>query len=141
MRNVAILGAGSWGTALAVHLERAGREVHLWARDSEVAGNLARTRVNTTYLPGISVPERVRVTDSLQTALREVDLVVSAIRSHGCRDVMRKARPYLYPRATIVSATKGIESGTLRRMSEVIGEEIGASHPVVVLSGPSFAIE
>jgi glycerol-3-phosphate dehydrogenase (NAD(P)+) len=81
------------------------------------------------------------VTDALEPALDGIDVVVSAIPSHGCRAVMRAAAPHLRAHATIVSATKGLESETLLRMSEVIGHELGTERPVVVLSGPSFAIE
>jgi glycerol-3-phosphate dehydrogenase (NAD(P)+) len=97
--------------------------------------------VNPTYLPNVSIPENVCVTHALDAAVREVDLLVVAIPTLGCRAVMRLAAPYVRPRATIVSATKGLEAETLHRMSEVIGEELGADRPVVVLSGPSFAVE
>src|SRR5206468_891049 len=83
----------------------------------------------------------VTVTDALSGALAESDLVVSAIPSHGCRAVLHAAARELTPRAVIVSATKGLEGDTLLRMSEVIAHETGGAHPVVVLSGPSFALE
>jgi glycerol-3-phosphate dehydrogenase (NAD(P)+) len=83
----------------------------------------------------------VTVTHDLRLALGEADLVVSAIPSHGCRDVVRRAAPFLAPRAVIVSATKGLEADTMRRMSEIIEQETDAAHPVVVLSGPTFAVE
>jgi glycerol-3-phosphate dehydrogenase (NAD(P)+) len=89
----------------------------------------------------VSLPDSVSVTSSLESAVAKTDLVVSAIPSHGCRAVIRAAAPYLRPRATIVSATKGLESGTLLRMSEVIAQELGDDRAVVVLSGPSFASE
>jgi glycerol-3-phosphate dehydrogenase (NAD(P)+) len=141
MRTVAVLGAGSWGTALAVHLGRIGHEVRLWARDERLAAEIASCRANPVYLEDVLLPEGVVVTDALGAALRGADVVVSAIPSHGCRSVIRAARPHLAPHSTIVSATKGLETETLHRMSEVIGEEVGSGHPVVVLSGPSFAIE
>jgi glycerol-3-phosphate dehydrogenase (NAD(P)+) len=140
-QRVAVLGAGSWGTALAVHLGRIGHTVRLWARDAAVAEDIARRRANAVYLPDVLLPDSVAVTDSIEWALAEAGLVVSAIPSHGCRAVVRAARPHLDPRATIVSATKGLEAGTYLRMSEVIAQEVGADRPVVVLSGPSFAIE
>jgi glycerol-3-phosphate dehydrogenase (NAD(P)+) len=141
MRRITVLGAGSWGTALAVHLARRGHEVRLWARDAALASEVGRHRVNAGYLPGIALPDAVLVTDALADALDDIDLIVSAIPSHGCRAVMRQAEPHLRLNATIVSATKGIEPDTLLRMSEVIREEVGPDHPVVVLSGPSFAVE
>lgn len=141
MRTVAVLGAGSWGTALAVHLGRIGHQVRLWAREPATAAAISSRRANAVYLPDVTLPSVVDVTDSLQSALCDTDVVVSAIPTQGVRTVMRNARPHLRPGATIVSATKGLESGTLRRMSEVICEELGPDRPVVVLSGPSFAVE
>jgi glycerol-3-phosphate dehydrogenase (NAD(P)+) len=140
-RSVTVLGAGSWGTALAVHLARVGHEVRLWARDAAFAAEVQRRRANAVYLGDVSLPTSVTVTPSLELALRRCDLIVSAIPSHGCRAVMRAAAPYIAPRATIVSATKGLEGDTLLRMSEVIAQELGTLRPVVVLSGPSFASE
>jgi glycerol-3-phosphate dehydrogenase (NAD(P)+) len=102
---------------------------------------MARRRANAVYLPEIAFPTGVSVTDSLEQALSGSDLVVSAIPSHGCRTVMRAARPHVRSGATMVSATKGLETDSLLRMSEVIHQEIGVGHAVVVLSGPSFAME
>jgi glycerol-3-phosphate dehydrogenase (NAD(P)+) len=141
MRRVAVLGAGSWGTALAVHLGRVGHDVRLWARDPSLALEIAERRANAVYLPDISLPDSVMVTDAIGEALFDTELIVSAIPSHGCRTVMRTAAPFISTRATIVSATKGLESDTLLRMSEVIAAELGSGPAIVVLSGPSFAIE
>jgi len=141
MQTIAVLGAGSWGTAIAVHLGRLGHDVHLWARDARLVADIAARRANAVYLPDVMLPATVGVTGSLAEALSGVDIVVSAIPSHGCRAVMRAAVPYLREHATVVSATKGLEPETLLRMSEVIGAESGPGHAVVVLSGPSFASE
>jgi len=141
IRTVAVLGAGSWGTSLAVHLSRVGHDVRLWARDPALVDDMEARRANAVYLPDVTLPESVSVTASLEVALDATDLVVSAIPSHGCRAVMRAAAPYMAPSATIVSTTKGLEADTLRRMSEVIAQELGPRRPVVVLSGPSFASE
>jgi glycerol-3-phosphate dehydrogenase (NAD(P)+) len=140
-RTVTVLGAGSWGTALAVHLGRVGHDVRLWARDPSLATEMSLRRANAVYLPDIHLPDAVAVTHGLDVALDGAELVISAIPSHGCRAVIRKAAPFLAPRAVIVSATKGIEAGTMLRMSEVIADEAGDAHRVVVLSGPSFASE
>jgi glycerol-3-phosphate dehydrogenase (NAD(P)+) len=141
MRTVTVLGAGSWGTALAVHLGRVGHDVRLWARDQSLVADIAARRANAVYLPDIHLPETVSVTHAMDDALRGAELVVSAVPSHGCRGVMHDAAPFLAARAVIVSATKGLESGSMLRMSEVVAQEAGPGHPVVVLSGPSFAIE
>jgi len=141
MRAIAVLGAGSWGTALAVHLGRLGHTVRLWARDRSLVDDMRARGANQTYLPDIMLPHGVTVTDAIDEALDRTDLIVSAIPSHGCRAVIRAGASYVAPSATIVSATKGLEADTLLRMSEVIAQELGPRRPVVVLSGPSFAIE
>jgi len=139
--HVAILGAGSWGTALAVHCARVGHNIRLWGRDAAFVDELDRLRENTRYLPSVQLPERVQVTSSLQRALDGASVVVAAVPSHGMRDVVRSAAAHLARQAVIVSGTKGLERESLDRMSQVIAEETGDRHPVVVLSGPSFAIE
>jgi glycerol-3-phosphate dehydrogenase (NAD(P)+) len=141
MTSVAVLGAGSWGTALAVHLSRVGHDVRLWARDQALADDMSAHRVNHVYLPDVTLPATVFVTNDLERALDGTALVICAVPSHGCRAVLRRATPHLVGHATLVSATKGLEADTHRRVSEVITEEVGLQHPVVVLSGPSFAGE
>lgn len=141
MSAAAVLGAGSWGTALAIHLARAGRPVRLWARDAALAARIERTRENAAYLPGIGLADEIAVHPSLERALAGAAFVVAAVPSHGLREVMRCAAPMLDSRTIIVSATKGLEVGSLRRMSQLVVEETGGRHPVVVLSGPSFALE
>src|SRR4051812_29912687 len=141
MNRIAILGAGSWGTALAIHLARAGRNVRLWARDAELAEAMAATRTNPRYLYGLSLPPDVEPTSCLESALRDAQFVVVAVPSHGLRSVVRQASRSIGPQTIIVSATKGLETESLQRMSQVIEEETAARCPVVVLSGPSFAAE
>lgn len=140
-RSVAVLGAGSWGTALAVHLGRIGHDVMLWARDPALAEDMRSRRANAVYLPDVTFPAAVTVADELADALRGAHLVVSAIPSHGCRAVIRRASASIPAGAVLVSATKGLEAGTMLRMSEVVAQETASAHPVVVLSGPSFASE
>lgn len=141
MSVIGILGAGSWGTALAVHLGRLGHDVRLWARDPSLVHDMRVRRANAVYLPDVTLPATLWVTNVIEQAVSSTGLVVSAVPSHGCRAAMRAAAPYITSTATIVSATKGLEAGTLLRMSEVIVQELGPGRPVVVLSGPSFAIE
>jgi glycerol-3-phosphate dehydrogenase (NAD(P)+) len=141
MKRIAVLGAGSWGTALSVHLARVGHDVSLWARDRALVEELRSRRANAVYLPDVVLPPRIAVTSDLAAALHGVDLIVSAIPSHGCRSVIRAAVPHASDTAVFVSATKGLEEASLLRMSEVIAQEVGERRPVVVLSGPSFAVE
>jgi glycerol-3-phosphate dehydrogenase (NAD(P)+) len=138
---IAILGAGSWGTALAVHAAREGREVRLWARDEAVVDAIGRTRRNPRYLSDVSLPDDVRATSSLDSALSGADFVVVAVPTHAVRSVMRAAAPILERRAVLVSAAKGLETESLQRMSQVVASETADRHAVVVLSGPSFAAE
>jgi glycerol-3-phosphate dehydrogenase (NAD(P)+) len=141
MREIAVIGSGSWGTALAVHLSRVGHGVRLWAREPEVVAGMRADRVNQVFLPGIHLADTVRPCDTVEEAVAGVDLIVVVTPSHGTRGVMRAAAPAIGAAATIVSATKGLEVETLQRPSEVIAEELGPGRPVVVLSGPSFARE
>jgi glycerol-3-phosphate dehydrogenase (NAD(P)+) len=139
--RAAVLGAGSWGTALGVHLGRVGHDVTLWGRHDALIEEMAARRANPTYLPDVTFPESLRVTSDMGAALAGARYVVVAVPSHGFRGVMAIARRHLPAGAILVSATKGLEAGSLMRMSEVMREEAGADHPVVVLSGPSFASE
>jgi glycerol-3-phosphate dehydrogenase (NAD(P)+) len=141
MRQVAILGSGSFGTALAGHLALAGHRVRLWARDAALATEIERRRENAIYLPGVALPPSVTATGDLVETLTGSELIIVAVPSHGLRHVTVAARPHLPREATIVSTTKGLEEGTLLRMSELLTEVVGGSHPVAVLSGPSFASE
>ena len=139
--RIAILGAGSWGTALAVHCARIGHDVRLWGRDPALMDEIARTRENAAYLPKIRVADRVTATASLEAALAGAPIVIAAVPSHGMRHVLQRAAPLLRQDAILVSATKGLETDSLHRMSQVMAEEAGAGHPIAVLSGPSFALE
>lgn len=139
--RAAVLGAGSWGTALAVHLGHAGHDVALWGRDEALVREMCATRANPGYLPGVDLSDRVRPLASLGAALDGARYVVIAVPSHGLRGVVRDAAPHIGRDAVLISATKGLETGTHMRMSSIIGAETGDRHPVVVLSGPSFASE
>ena len=136
-----MLGAGSWGTALAVHLGGVGHTVALWGRDQDLIDEMSARRANPTYLPDVTFPSTVHPVGSIASALDGVGHVIVAVPSHGLRTVVRAAAPLLPDDAVLVSATKGIEAESLQRMSEVIREESYGRHPVVVLSGPSFAAE
>ncbi len=138
--TVSILGAGSWGTALAVHLSRIGHDVRLWGRDAAFVDEMARLRANPRYVTDVRLPDSLLATASLEEAMAGASIVVAAIPSHGFRAVLEQAAPFV-PRGTIlVSATKGLETASLDRMSQIV-EETTPGRPVVVLSGPSFAAE
>ena len=141
MKTTAVLGAGSFGTALAIHLARAGHSVRLWARDAALVEELRSARVNSRYLPDQSLADGIQPTASLVTALHSARFVVVAVPSHGLRAVVRAALPHLETGAILVSTAKGIETDTLQRMSQVIDDETDGCCRTVVLSGPSFAAE
>ena len=137
---IAVLGAGSWGTALAVHCARLGHDVRLWARDDVLVDEIAAVGENSRYLHGVPVDASIRATARLDRALERATVVLAAVPSHGMRAVLRQAAPLVPRDAIVVSAAKGIERDTLERMSHVIAQELG-DRRIVVLSGPSFAIE
>jgi glycerol-3-phosphate dehydrogenase (NAD(P)+) len=139
--DIAILGAGSLGTALAAHLARTGHAVRIWSIDAPIIAEMRERRANAVYLPDVALPAAVAPTTDLADALGGAPIAVAAVPSHAMRSVARAARPHLAPGATLVSAAKGLELGTLNRMSEVLAQETAGAHPVVVLSGPSFAVE
>ena len=139
--SIAVVGAGSWGTALAVHLGRIGHDVQLWARDGGIIDRIERDRENASYLQGIRVPDRVTATPDLSGALAAARFVVFAVPSHGLRAVARAAAPAIPADAVLVSATKGLEPDSLQRMSEVLSHETGDGRSIVALSGPTFALE
>jgi glycerol-3-phosphate dehydrogenase (NAD(P)+) len=141
VKQVTVLGAGGWGTALAVHLARVGHDTRLWARDATLVADMNWRRANAVYLPDIRFPEHLRATADLADALQDTEFIVAAVPSHGTREILRAAAPYVRRGATVVSAAKGLERDTLFRVSEVIAQELGDGVHVAVLSGPSFASE
>jgi glycerol-3-phosphate dehydrogenase (NAD(P)+) len=139
-RRLAVLGAGSWGTALAIALASRFEAVALWARDPDRARELDRLRENSRYLPGFHLPKQVTVSNDLTKTLADADTIVSVVPSGYLRGVLEATAPHISPRTPVVSATKGFEEESLCRMSQVVQEAIPGS-PVAVLSGPTFAKE
>jgi glycerol-3-phosphate dehydrogenase (NAD(P)+) len=146
MSTIAIIGAGAWGTGLAIVLGRNGtHRVRLWAHEPDVCESITRTRINEKFLPGRPVPEAVTASNDLPATLRDAEIVVSVMPSQHCRALFEQMRPLLPPQTMIVSATKGLEENSLLRMTEVITQvmqrEDGTVPPIGALSGPSFAQE
>ena len=142
MSRYAVLGAGSWGTTFAKVLADAGTDVTLWARRREVADAIEKDHVNPEYLPDIVLPETLRATHDAEVALEGVTAVVLAIPAQKLRAHLEDWRAQLPPDATVVSLAKGVEMGTLKRMSEVVADA-GAVEPgrIAVVSGPNLAGE
>ena len=137
--RVAVIGAGSWGTAVA-RMSAASTETMLWARRAELADRIQHERVNPDYLPGVALPEGLTATADLEHSVTGIDLLIMAVPSHGFRDVL--ARAPVAPGIPIVSLTKGIERGSLKRMTEVVVEVVDADPSRVgVLTGPNLARE
>jgi glycerol-3-phosphate dehydrogenase (NAD(P)+) len=137
--NVAVIGAGSWGTTVAA-LAAANTPTVLWARRQALADSINAAHINTDYLPSFTLPESLRATSDLEEAVRSADVLVMAVPSHGYREVAAEAAPFLRPWVPIVSLSKGVERSSLKRMSEVTADEM-PGHPVAVLTGPNLAKE
>lgn len=138
--HIAVINAGGWGTALAVLLAKSDWPVRLWCRRAEQAASIAEARENTTYLPGVRVPEAVLPSDSLDDVVHGAEAVILAPISRAVRETARQVAPRLRPGTPVLHGSKGLEVASLQRLSEVIGEEL-ASSPVAVLSGPTHAEE
>lgn len=141
--RTSVIGAGSWGTALATVLADREHEVRLWAFEPEVVESINERQENTRYHPGVRLPASIRATGELAEALEGSDLVVLVSPSHVTREVVKRAAPHLPFNVPVVCATKGIENGTLMTMSEVLEDVLPPErHPYLsFLSGPSFAGE
>jgi glycerol-3-phosphate dehydrogenase (NAD(P)+) len=137
---VAVLGAGSWGTALAIHLERLGARPRLWGRDAALMQEIQRTRENRRYLPGVAVPPGALVTADAGEALAGAGIVIVAVPSHFVEAVVSGTKGSIDVGAVLVSATKGLEPAEGRRISTLLGD-LFPGYPLAVLSGPSFARE
>lgn len=141
MSQLAILGAGSWGTALALALTSRFETVRLWSHDAGRADEMQWQRENKRYLPGFKLPYQVTISGSLSATLAESDIVLCVVPSGHLRAVLQEAAPLIRPSTPVVSATKGIEDRTLIRMSEVIASAIRNPERIAVMSGPTFARE
>ncbi len=139
MSYITVVGAGSWGTTLASILATKGFDMALWVYEKDLADEIASTRINSVYLPGVTLPDNIKITNSFQDALRKTRYIVNAIPTQFTRSVFGQALPYIEDEAIIVSVSKGIERGSLMTVSSILKEI--AHHPVAVLSGPSFAKE
>jgi glycerol-3-phosphate dehydrogenase (NAD(P)+) len=143
MRKIGVVGAGSWGTALAHHLALKGIGVDLWVRERDVFHQIRDRRINNTFLPGIRLSKKIEPVQSFKQVAHEKDLVLIVVPSHVFRNTLRKLVPYLLAEAPLVVGTKGIESKTLMTMSQVVKSIIPehGSASFACLSGPSFARE
>jgi glycerol-3-phosphate dehydrogenase (NAD(P)+) len=140
LKRLGVIGAGSWGTALSIVLAPRFEQVRLWAHDSGLAPRINSERVNGAYLAGCPIPENVTATETMNDAAADADCILVVVPSQHFRRVFRALMPFVHGEPAFVSATKGIETGTLLRMSQVMHEERPGT-AVAVLSGPTFARE
>ncbi|HVN78875.1 MAG TPA: NAD(P)H-dependent glycerol-3-phosphate dehydrogenase [Terriglobia bacterium] len=143
MIQIAVIGAGSWGTALSNVLAKAGHPVRLWVYEPELAEQIRKNRVNNIYLPGFAFHPGVEVSHSLEFCLNSAEIVVSVVPSQYCRGLYHQMLPHIQTQTIFVSATKGIECETFQTMSSVINEVLSPriTPRIAVISGPSFARE
>jgi len=141
MKQIAVIGAGSWGTALAVIAARAGHSVRLWSRSDAVVSSINERRVNSRYLSATSIPDNVTATGDIEAALQQASMVLLAVPSHAARETLTAMTSRLTEDAIIVNVAKGIEIESGKRISEIVKEVVTGSHRFVTLSGPSFAKE
>jgi glycerol-3-phosphate dehydrogenase (NAD(P)+) len=142
LKTVAVLGAGSWGTALAIHLARAGLNVRLWGNDPGHIERLQHERHNQQYLPDVAFPEKLEIYSSLEETLGgEQLLVLIVIPSHAYRSFLNASAPLFNPSMSIAWASKGLEEGTGKLLHQVLNEEIPQCDKLAVISGPTFARE
>jgi glycerol-3-phosphate dehydrogenase (NAD(P)+) len=146
MSEIAIIGAGAWGTALSIVLGRANRHgIRLWTYEQEVCDSIAQRRVNEKFLPGQQIPATVAPSIALAEAIAGAGIVISVMPSQHCRGLFEQMRPLLDPETVVVSATKSLEENSLLRMTEVISQVLDAGRSrgikIGALSGPSFALE
>jgi glycerol-3-phosphate dehydrogenase (NAD(P)+) len=140
-KTVAVIGAGSWGTALAQLLGDRGVSVRLWVREPEVLEDLHRDRINHTFLPGVRLSSRLSFTREFAEALADTAVVLMAVPSHVFRTTLQALKPHWPQAGVLLSATKGMEIDSQLTMDGVVREELGAAVPYAVLTGPSFARE
>lgn len=138
---IAVIGAGSWGTALALQLARNDRPVRLWGRDKEQVAAMQRDRVNARYLPGVPFPDMLRVFGDITECLDGVRDILIVVPSHALRETLNRIRPLLASDARIAWATKGFELHSGKLPHQVAAEVLGDRHAMAVLSGPTFATE
>ncbi|MBV7435447.1 NAD(P)-dependent glycerol-3-phosphate dehydrogenase [Cardiobacteriaceae bacterium TAE3-ERU3] len=140
MQRIAVLGAGSWGTALALQLARNQHDVTLWGHRAEHISALQNARENTHYLPGIPFPDNLHVSSDLVQSITDNDVILAVVPSHAFADLLKAVKPHLGKRP-FMWAIKGFEAGSGRLLSDVFADIIGADHPHAMLAGPSFAKE
>ncbi len=139
--KISIIGAGSWGTALAVHLAENFRQISLWVHEKDLCDALIRTRENTWFLPGYHLPDNVLPTTSLQSCVQGQSLILLVVPTHVLRQVLSQIKPFIAKNCLLISASKGIENDTLFTSHQIIQDVLQTNNPTATISGPTFAKE
>lgn len=139
--NLAIIGAGAWGTALALLLAENGHSFPLWVYEKDLSETMKTNRENTLFLPGFSLPENIQPTSSLKEAVEDKSAVLLVVPTHVMRATIKSIKPYLKPDCLLINASKGIENETLSTIHEILQEELDRKHEFAAISGPTFAAE
>ena len=140
-QNIAVIGAGAWGTALSLSLVQNGNEVDLWVYEEDLCALIKQSRENKFYLPGISLPEKIHATSSLEAAVKNKSVVVLVVPTHAIRSVVQELNHHLKPDCLIINAGKGIENETLQTPHQILKDLLTVPHRCGTLSGPTFAAE
>jgi len=139
--SITVLGAGSWGTALAIHLAASGNHTCLWGHEPDAIRTLTRERRNDRFLPGFAFPDKLHPEADLSRAIRQSRDLLIVVPSHAFREVLQRTAPALEVHSRIAWATKGLELGSGKFMSDILDEVLGTKYPAAVISGPTFARE
>ena len=140
MEKVVVLGGGSWGTALALSLAKSGIDVDIWMRNKEQSESINHTRENIKYLPGVVIPKNINATTDIKSAIEDKTIIVLAVPTQCVRENLTEMKEYINKDQIIVNVSKGIEVGTLNRISEIVAQVL-PNNEYAVLSGPSHAEE
>ena len=140
-QSIAVLGAGSWGTALAIQLMHHGGQVTLWGHEPDHMANLREQKSNERFLPGVVLPETLNIESDLETAIKGAQDILVVVPSHAFRSVLGDVQPLIKNTSRLIWATKGLEAGSGKLLHEVATEVLGEKLPMAVLSGPTFARE
>lgn len=140
MKKVTVIGSGSWGTALAVMLQKHGHDVVIWSRRQDASDEMQRERENKRYLPGIPLPKGLKFTTNREEAVKDAEIIILSVPSKAVRQTVLEFAPFFTKEQVLVNVAKGLEEGSLKRLSQVI-QECAPQCQVCVLSGPSHAEE
>jgi glycerol-3-phosphate dehydrogenase (NAD(P)+) len=140
-KTIAVIGAGSWGTALAILLANNGYAIKLWSHEAHHVNDMRATRVNNLFLPGIQLPDNIELYDNLAETIKDIEDILIVVPSHAFRSVVTEIKPNLAANAKIAWGTKGMDTSSGELFDQIAAKILGPTHPIAILSGPSFALD